>query len=85
MAWDTLEMASAIAPEDAVLTRARMDLMSAVSDYTLALSKGAEAVKSGHYSVGLAWYLSAQELNPASELCNREIRRVSGLVLEKIK
>ncbi len=77
-AWDILENARAIDPNDPQLALALANLAPEVSDYVkmLGLAKSAEDAKD--YAVALNYYLAAQEIFPASQACRLGIERVAS-------
>ncbi len=76
-AWDILENALEVEPNDPVLARARAKLAPAVADYVKLLSDAEAAEKRGDYAVSLNLYLAAQDIFPASRLCRMGIERVA--------
>ena len=76
-AWDVLENARAIDPNDPDLARAFAHLAPEVSDYVKILGKAKSAEAEGRYPEALNLYLSAQDIFPASQACRTGIERVA--------
>ena len=77
-AWDILENARGVAPDDPVLARAFADLAPEVSDYVKTLSKAQKSEDSGDYAAALNYFLAAQDIFPASQACRLGIERVAA-------
>ena len=73
MAWDMLQEAARIGPDDEAVARAR-SLANADRDET-----------EGNFAASLAWYLAAQDINPGSEVCRQGIKRVSGQLFDSAR
>jgi tetratricopeptide (TPR) repeat protein len=83
-AWDALQLASGISPDDPELGRARRDLAPLIADYTRAVVNAEKEDRAAHNAASLAWYLAAQDLNTGSELCRQAVKRLSVSVLESL-
>jgi tetratricopeptide (TPR) repeat protein len=83
MAWDFLEEAAFLSPEDSEIGKVRSELITHAAEYAAKLANASREEKAGNYSAALAWHLAAQDSNPGSEYCARNIRRTSKLILEK--
>lgn len=81
-AWDILENAKEVAPDDPVLARALAHLAPEVSDYVKTLNRAQKAEKSGDYAAALNYFLAAQNIFPASQACRLGIERVAGKYMQ---
>jgi len=77
LAWDILETARALDPNDPKLAVAVAKLAPEVSDYVKALGKAKAAEDAREYAAALNYYLAAQEIFPASQACRLGIERVA--------
>ena len=78
-AWELLESAKKIEPEDPSLARAMSNLAPHVADYVKLLSSAANAEKNGNWAEALNLYLAAQKILPASATCRQGIERTAPL------
>jgi len=78
LAWDILENARNIYAEDPALAVSLAKLAPEVADYVKMLNRAKAAESSNEYAPALNYYLSAQEIFPASQSCRLGIERVSG-------
>ena len=83
MAWDLLEEAAQISLDDSEVGKARSELISHAAEYAASIASAVREEKAGNFSAALAWHLAAQDINPGSEYCAKNIRRTSKLILEK--
>jgi len=83
-AWDILENARAFGASDPKLAQALAELTPRAAQYVAVLRAAADAEKNGEYAAALTAYLAAADLNPPSELCRNNIKRLSTLLLEQI-
>jgi len=82
LAWDILESALAIAPEDPVLANERAKLAPEVADYVKLLNRAKKAEAENKYAEALNCYLAARTLSPASSQCRMGIERTAPLYLK---
>lgn len=80
LAWDLLQRAQAIDPNDIVLARTRSEIAPLVAEYARLLALAERMEKDGHDAAALTAWMSAQELNPVSEICGTAVRRLAGRV-----
>jgi hypothetical protein len=85
MAWDMLQEAMRIGPDDEAVARARASLAPLVADYSRSLANADREETEGNFAVGLSWYLLAQDINPGSEICRQGIKRLSGQLFESVR
>ena len=83
-AWEFLDQAAKIDPDDPLLNRAQSKLAPKVALYVNVIDQAQSAEKKGFYSKSLVKYLQAQDQYPASRICRVGIERVSSLLLETI-
>lgn len=80
LAWDLLQRAQAIDPNDIVLARTRSEIAPLVAEYARLLALAERLEKDGHDAAALTAWMSAQELNPVSEICGAAVRRLAARV-----
>ena len=80
LAWDLLQRAQAIDPNDIVLARTRSEIAPLVAEYARLLALAERMEKDGHDAAALTAWMSAQELNPVSEICGTAVRRLAARV-----
>lgn len=80
LAWDLLQRAQAIDPNDIVLARTRSEIAPLVAEYARLLALAERMEKDGHDAAALTAWMSAQELNPVSEICGAAVRRLAARV-----
>lgn len=85
MAWDMLQEAARIGPDDEAVARARAGLAPLVADYARSLANADRDETEGNFAASLAWYLAAQDINPGSEVCRQGIKRVSGQLFDSAR
>ena len=83
-AWEFLDQAAKIDPDDPLLNRAQSKLAPKVALYVNVIDQAQSAEKKGFYSKSLVKYLQAQDQYPASRICRVGIERVSNVLLETI-
>ena len=83
-AWEFLDQAAKIDPDDPLLNRAQSKLAPKVALYVNVIDQAQSAEKKGFYSKSLVKYLQAQDQYPASRICRVGIERVSSVLLETI-
>jgi hypothetical protein len=82
-AWEALDTAAGLWPEDSTLNRMRAELSAESAAFVHQLKKGEEAERTGNIGYSLACYLNAQRLYPSSEMARTAIDRLSSRVLKK--
>ncbi|MDR1818094.1 MAG: hypothetical protein LBR07_08025 [Puniceicoccales bacterium] len=82
-AWDILDAARKLSPDDQRLAKARADLTPRASNYVAVLTAAEAAEQKKHYAAALTAWLAARELNQGSELCKANIERLSKILLEQ--
>jgi hypothetical protein len=80
LAWDLLQRASAIDPNDLMLARTRSDIAPLVADYARLLGQAERLERDGHNAAALTAWMAAQELNPISETCGTAVKRLAAKV-----
>jgi len=80
LAWDLLQRAQAVDPNDIVLARTRSDIAPLVAEYARLLAVAERMERDGHDAAALTAWMSAQELNPVSEICGSAVRRLAARV-----
>ena len=83
-AWEFLDQAAKLDPDDPLLNRAQSKLAPKVALYVNVIDQAQSAEKKGFYSKSLVKYLQAQDQYPASRICRLGIERVSSVLLETI-
>lgn len=77
-AWDILENARAIDPNDSKLALALARLAPEVADYVKMLGRAKAEEDKNNYAIALNCYIAAQEIFPASQACRLGIERVAS-------
>ena len=83
-AWEFLDQAANIDPDDPLLNRAQSKLAPKVALYVNVIDQAQSAERKGFYSKSLVKYLQAQDQYPASRICRIGIERVSNALLKTI-
>ena len=78
LAWDLLQRAGGIDPNDLMLARTRSDIAPLVADYARLLAQAERLEKEGHDAAALTAWMAAQELNPVSEVCGTAVKRLAN-------
>jgi hypothetical protein len=76
-AWEALVAASDIEPNDPVVARTKAQVVTQAATFVSALDSAGRADKTGDYASSLNFYLQAQDIYPASQICHDAIERVS--------
>ena len=84
-AWELLDQAATIDPNDPVLNRAQSKLAPKVASYVSVIDQAQLAEKKGFYPESLVKYLQAQDQYPASRICRLGIERVSTSLLKMVE
>ncbi|MDR2983177.1 MAG: hypothetical protein LBV12_13175 [Puniceicoccales bacterium] len=84
LAWDVLQMATAVGSDDPELGKIYIELAPSVSNYARLLDSGAKNEKEGNYAASLSDYLAAQDLNQTSETCQQHVSRLSALMMNEV-
>ncbi|MDR1497088.1 MAG: hypothetical protein LBS59_01550 [Puniceicoccales bacterium] len=85
MAWDVLHEAAKLGPEDTEVLKAHSDFAATAAEYARCLDNAERQEAMGNFSASLAWYLSAGDMNPTSELCQRGIKRTGEALLNNAR
>ncbi len=80
-AWESLEKAWAQFPDDGKLNQQRADMTTRASDFVKIIRNAEELEKKEQYGSGLAHYLKAQKLYPASDFARDGVARLVKQVL----
>lgn len=84
-AWEMLDEAEGLYPDDHVLARAQAKLAPRVADFVGALDKAKQAESNGDYAISLTRYLEAKDIYPVSKLSRQGIERLSEKVMNNIQ
>ena len=82
-AWEVLMNASELEPNDPVLNRTEKDVASRVAPFVAALDAASRAEKAGEYAASLNYYLQAEDIYPASQICHDAIENLSLKIMAK--
>ncbi len=82
-AWEVLMTASDLEPNDPVLNRMEKDVATHVAPYVAALDAASRAEKAGEYAASFNYYLQAQDIYPASQICHDAIEDLSLRIMAK--
>ncbi len=80
-AWESLEKAWAQFPDDGKLNQQRADMTTRASDFVKIIRNAEELEKKEQFGSGLAHYLKAQKLYPASDFARDGVARLVKQVL----
>jgi hypothetical protein len=83
-AWEALDAASTLAPNDVSVNQRRADLAPRVAAFVGRVDSAKRQEESGNQAAALTQYLAAQGLYPASSLARTGIARVSGALLDEL-
>jgi len=83
-AWEALDAASALTPNDVSVNQRRADLAPRVAAFVGRVDSAKRQEESGNQAAALTQYLAAQGLYPASSLARTGIARVSGALLDEL-
>lgn len=84
-AWESLEMALPLAPNDVQINQRRAELAPRVADFVGRLDTAKRHERAGRHAVALTQFLAAQELYPASAVARLGVERVSELLLNGLE
>ncbi|HTB62380.1 MAG TPA: hypothetical protein VK737_02230 [Opitutales bacterium] len=84
MAWETLMNAASLEPNDPVLARTEVEVETSVAPFVAALHAADQAEKKGDLPASLNYYLQAQDIYPASQICHDAIDRLSLSIMAKL-
>jgi len=76
-AWEALVSAADIEPNDPVLDRTKAQVVPQAATFVAALDSASRADQAGDYAASLNYYLQAQDIYPASQICHDAIERIS--------
>ena len=80
-AWESLERAWADFPDDGKLNQQRADMTTRASDFVKTIRSAEDLEKRGQVGSGLAHYLKAQKMYPASDFARDGVARLVKQVL----
>lgn len=80
-AWESIEMALPLFPEDRKLIHRHSMLTTKAMDFVQLIRQGQEMEQRGETGSGLAWYLHAIRVYPGSELGKEAVRRLGDQIL----
>jgi hypothetical protein len=83
-AWEILLKAEEVDPDDIQLNRKKARLAAQVAPFVAELQKASQHETNGQLPSSLLYFLTAQEIYPASSISNDGIQRVSAALLEKL-
>ncbi len=83
-AWEALDAASTLTPNDVIVNQRRADLAPRVAAFVGRVDSAKRQEESGNQAAALTQYLAAQGLYPASSLARTGIARVSGALLDEL-
>jgi hypothetical protein len=83
-AWEALDAASSLTPNDVSVNQRRADLAPRVAAFVGRVDAAKRQEESGNQAAALTQYLAAQGLYPASSLARTGIARVSGALLDEL-
>ncbi len=83
-AWEALVSASDIEPNDPVLARTKAEVVTQAAPFVSALDAAGRADKAGDFASSLNFYLQAQDIYPASQICHDAIDRVSTKLMASL-
>jgi hypothetical protein len=83
-AWETLVNATKIEPNDPVLAITKAQVAARVAPFVAALDSADRAEQAGDYPASLNYYLQAQDIYPASQICHDAIEELSLKIMAKL-
>ena len=83
-AWETLENAKKLEPNDKLVNKSRADLALQVGNFVQKLDLAQRQEKMGRLAPSLTNFLAAQDIYPASQSCRISIERVSIEILDQM-
>jgi hypothetical protein len=83
-AWEALDAASTLTPNDVIVNQRRADLAPRVAAFVGRVDSAKRQEESGNQAAALTQYLAAQGIYPASSLARTGIARVSGALLDEL-
>ncbi len=83
-AWETLVNATKIEPNDPVLAITKAQVAARVAPFVAALDSADRAEQAGDYPASLNYYLQAQDIYPASQICHDAIEDLSLKIMAKL-
>lgn len=83
-AWETLLNATKIEPNDPVLALTKAQVAARVAPYVAALDAAERAEQAGDYPASLNYYLQAQDIYPASQICHDAVENLSQKIMAKL-
>lgn len=83
-AWEALDAACTLTPNDVIVNQRRADLAPRVAAFVGRVDSAKRQEAAGNEAAALTQYLAAQGLYPASSLARTGIERVSALLLDEL-
>ena len=83
-AWEALVSAAQIEPNDPVLDRTKAEVVPQAASFVAALDSANRADQAGEYASSLNYYLEAQDIYPASQICHDAIDQVSTKLMASL-
>jgi hypothetical protein len=83
-AWEALDAASTLTPNDVIVNQRRAELAPRVAAFVGRVDAAKRQEDAGNQAAALTQYLAAQGLYPASSLARTGIARVSGVLLDEL-
>jgi hypothetical protein len=83
-AWEALENASTLTPNDVQVNQRRAELAPRVASFVGRIDAAKRHEESGRHAAALTQWLAAQSIYPASSLARIGIERVSGRLLDSL-
>ncbi|MEY4487782.1 MAG: hypothetical protein RIQ79_290 [Verrucomicrobiota bacterium] len=83
-AWEALDAACTLTPNDVIVNQRRADLAPRVAAFVGRVDSAKRQETAGNQAAALTQYLAAQGLYPASSLARTGIERVSALLLDEL-
>ena len=81
VAWDIIQTAEQLGPNDPEFLRMRSDMAGVTANYARLLSESSKNENEGNFAAGLTAMLAAQALNPGSEFCRLGVQRLGEKLL----
>jgi len=83
-AWEALDQASSLTPNDVLVNQRRAELAPRVANFVGRIDAAKRHEEAGRPAAALTQWLAAQSIYPASSLARLGIERVGGLLLDEL-
>lgn len=83
-AWETLQAAAEIEPNDPMLSNAMRKVAPRVANFVSALDSAEQASKAGDYGTAMNFYLQAQDIYPASRIAHDALADLGAKLMAKL-